>query len=121
MNYIYDVYMHKHARETAPWPFNPTVTDKDMYSMWYPHLDAIESITVDSTKNRLYIRYKHDNALQGVLSGVSGWTNDDNEYLYIYNGPNVDTVYDAILAILRMYYSYGIPHVYTAGIQYYPM
>jgi hypothetical protein len=105
MNLLYDVYIHKHARESAV---------KDMYERWYPYLGTISALSTDG--RILSIAYRDDvdtDALEPVLEG---------EYYRnskIYNGPEMESMYDRIQTMLRMYYSYNIPYTEHMGTIYY--
>jgi hypothetical protein len=116
MNILYDTYVRKHKRENAPWPFNPIVSVRDMYERWYPYLDRIHVISL--REGGLQIVHKEGSDLDAILGELPGWVYRGQSEAY-YTDSNVDAVYDAILVMLRIHFSYKVPHIDQLGVQYY--
>jgi hypothetical protein len=107
MNIIYDVYMRKHQREYAV---------RDMYEVWRPHLFSIEKVGISD--DQVEIGYHDMNTLDD-LPEMYGWVHESSSWVYKYDGPDPRGMYDKILTMLRMYYSYSVPYVESMGVSYY--
>lgn len=110
MNMLYSVYAHKYARENAV---------RDMYRLWHPHLGNIEEIRTSLPGDPMELLCRGDTDLGDLLEEVPGWVYDPIYTVYRYEGPNVETMYERIQTMLRMYYSYSIPRLRHMGIGYY--
>jgi hypothetical protein len=113
MNVIYNAYVHKHQRENAV---------RDMYEIWYPYLGRIEGVSLlvpYAMDPQLFIAYKKGTTMSPLLDEASGWSTLQWRDEWVYNGPEVESMYDRIQTMLRMYYSYSIPYTEHMGTIYY--
>jgi hypothetical protein len=61
--------------------------------------------------------WREGRSLDNVIEGLPGWDVSTSSY----DGDDAATVYDRILTMLRMYYSYSMPCVSWIGSTYYDL